>query len=109
MIVTPWQDKLSGDWTRTSDLRVMSPTSYQLLYPAILFEEFTSVGADCQGIGACGSWMSLLPQDLRSGGERIDCFAACGNRVSRLAHLRGKSRVALRLWELADLFVSICG
>ena len=25
----------SGGWTRTSDLRVMSPTSYQLLYPAI--------------------------------------------------------------------------
>ncbi len=25
----------SGDWTRTSDLRVMSPTSYLLLYPAI--------------------------------------------------------------------------
>ena len=25
----------SGDWTRTSDLRVMSPTSYQLLHPAI--------------------------------------------------------------------------
>ncbi len=26
----------SGNWTRTSDLRVMSPTSYLLLYPAIL-------------------------------------------------------------------------
>jgi hypothetical protein len=25
----------SGNWTRTSDLRVMSPTSYLLLYPAI--------------------------------------------------------------------------
>ena len=25
----------SGDWTRTSDLRVMSPTSYLLLYPAV--------------------------------------------------------------------------
>ena len=25
----------SGSWTRTSDLRVMSPTSYLLLYPAI--------------------------------------------------------------------------
>ena len=25
----------SGDWTRTSDLRVMSPTSYLLLYPAM--------------------------------------------------------------------------
>ena len=28
----------SGNWTRTSDLRVMSPTSYLLLYPAILNE-----------------------------------------------------------------------
>ena len=26
----------SGERTRTSDLRVMSPTSYQLLYPAVL-------------------------------------------------------------------------
>ena len=26
----------SGERTRTSDLRVMSPTSYQLLYPAML-------------------------------------------------------------------------
>ena len=26
----------SGGWTRTNDLRVMSPTSYQLLYPAML-------------------------------------------------------------------------
>ena len=25
----------SGDWTRTSDLWVMSPTSYQLLHPAL--------------------------------------------------------------------------
>ena len=25
----------SGNWTRTSDLRVMSPTSYLLLYPVI--------------------------------------------------------------------------
>ena len=25
----------SGDWTRTSDLWVMSPTSYLLLYPAM--------------------------------------------------------------------------
>ena len=31
----------SGNWTRTSDLRVMSPTSYLLLYPAIcIFKEF---------------------------------------------------------------------
>ena len=29
----------SGNWTRTSDLRVMSPTSYLLLYPAILFQK----------------------------------------------------------------------
>ena len=28
----------SGGRTRTSDLRVMSPTSYQLLYPAVLLE-----------------------------------------------------------------------
>ena len=27
----------SGDTTRTCDLRVMSPTSYQLLHPAIYF------------------------------------------------------------------------
>ena len=27
----------SGGRTRTSDLRVMSPTSYRLLYPAVLF------------------------------------------------------------------------
>ena len=27
----------SGGRTRTSDLRVMSPTSYRLLYPAMLF------------------------------------------------------------------------
>ena len=27
----------SGDWTRTSDLWVMSPTSYLLLYPAIYY------------------------------------------------------------------------
>ena len=31
----------SGNWTRTSDLRVMSPTSYLLLYPAIcIFKEY---------------------------------------------------------------------
>ena len=30
----------SGERTRTSDLRVMSPTSYQLLYSAVL---------DCKG------------------------------------------------------------
>ena len=28
----------SGGRTRTSDLRVMSPTSYQLLYPAVLLD-----------------------------------------------------------------------
>ena len=27
----------SGDWTRTSDLWVMSPTSYQLLHPALFW------------------------------------------------------------------------
>ena len=27
----------SGDQTRTDDLRVMSPTSYQLLHPAIFY------------------------------------------------------------------------
>ncbi len=31
----------SGNWTRTSDLRVMSPTSYLLLYPAILIPKTT--------------------------------------------------------------------
>ncbi len=30
-----WLLLSSGDWTRTSDLWVMSPTSYLLLYPAI--------------------------------------------------------------------------
>ena len=35
---TVWVDLLfcSGGRTRTSDLRVMSPTSYQLLYSAML-------------------------------------------------------------------------
>ena len=32
----------SGNWTRTSDLRVMSPTSYLLLYPAIYRYRFVS-------------------------------------------------------------------
>ena len=31
----------SGSWTRTSDLRVMSPTSYLLLYPAMLVYKYT--------------------------------------------------------------------
>ncbi len=41
LIVNPWvaafrhDRSTSGGWTRTSDLRVMSPTSCQLLYPAI--------------------------------------------------------------------------
>ena len=30
-----WLLLSSGNWTRTNDLRVMSPTSYLLLYPAI--------------------------------------------------------------------------
>ncbi len=29
-----------GDWTRTNDLRVMSPTSYQLLHPAICVRRY---------------------------------------------------------------------
>ena len=33
----------SGDWTRTSDLRVMSPTSYLLLYPAISDGKYTTL------------------------------------------------------------------
>ncbi len=32
----------SGDTTRTCDLRVMSPTSYLLLYPAILDCKYTT-------------------------------------------------------------------
>ncbi len=31
-----WRLLRSGSWTRTSDLWVMSPTSYQLLHPAVL-------------------------------------------------------------------------
>ena len=30
----------SGGRTRTCDLRVMSPTSYQLLYPAIALQKY---------------------------------------------------------------------
>ena len=33
----------SGERTRTSDLRVMSPTSYQLLYPAMLDYKSTDI------------------------------------------------------------------
>ena len=33
----------SGKRTRTSDLRVMSPTSYQLLYPAMLDCKYTHI------------------------------------------------------------------
>ena len=33
----------SGRRTRTSGLRVMSPTSYQLLYPAILDCKYTDI------------------------------------------------------------------
>ena len=32
---SPLRTLCSGNWTRTSDLRVMSPTSYLLLYPAM--------------------------------------------------------------------------
>ena len=35
-VVTDWLFPCSGDTTRTCDLRVMSPTSYQLLHPALL-------------------------------------------------------------------------
>ena len=36
-----WLFKLSsGGRTRTCDLRVMSPTSYQLLYPAIALQKY---------------------------------------------------------------------
>ena len=41
----------SGGRTRTYDLRVMSPTSYQLLYPAML---------DCKGITVFFKKQTLL-------------------------------------------------
>ena len=34
-VVLRWELFCSGDWTRTSDLKVMSLASFQLLYPAI--------------------------------------------------------------------------
>ena len=39
--LTMCSDCLSGSWTRTSDLRVMSPTSYLLLYPVIQLLKYT--------------------------------------------------------------------
>ena len=36
-VVLRWELFSSGDWTRTSDLQVMSLTRFQLLYPAIYF------------------------------------------------------------------------
>lgn len=36
-VVLRWELFCSGDWTRTSDLKVMSLASFQLLYPAIYF------------------------------------------------------------------------
>ena len=50
----------SGGWTRTNDLRVMSPTSYHLLYPA-MFED-TKVGISFEFT----KFFSLLLQILRS-------------------------------------------
>ena len=50
----------SGGWTRTNDLRVMSPTSYQLLYPAMF--ENTKVGISFEFT----KFFSLLLQILRS-------------------------------------------
>ena len=50
----------SGGWTRTNDLRVMSPTSYQLLYPAIFGS--TKVGISFEFT----KFFSLLLQILRS-------------------------------------------
>ena len=50
----------SGGWTRTNDLRVMSPTSYQLLYPAMFGN--TKVGICFE----FAKFFSLLLQILRS-------------------------------------------
>ncbi len=50
----------SGGWTRTNDLRVMSPTSYQLLYPAMFGN--TKVGISFEFT----KFFSLLLQILRS-------------------------------------------
>ena len=36
---------ISGGWTRTSDLRVMSPTSCQLLYPAFLIAPYPALNS----------------------------------------------------------------
>ena len=55
----------SGDRTRTYDLRVMSPTSYQLLHPAIiyLFRNMTFV------VATFTFWMKLLYNFCESGAE----------------------------------------
>ena len=50
----------SGGWTRTNDLRVMSPTSYHLLYPAMFGN--TKVGISFE----FAKFFSLLLQILRS-------------------------------------------
>ena len=50
----------SGGWTRTNDLRVMSPTSYQLLYPAMFGN--TKVGISFEFT----KFFSLLLQIFRS-------------------------------------------
>jgi hypothetical protein len=41
----------SGGRTRTCDLRVMSPTSCQLLHPATVADKTTPVGGGCQAVG----------------------------------------------------------
>jgi hypothetical protein len=43
--------KNSGGRTRTCDLRVMSPTSCQLLHPATVADKTTPVGGGCQAVG----------------------------------------------------------
>ena len=53
----------SGGWTRTNDLRVMSPTSYQLLYPAMFGN--TKVGISFEFT----KFFSLLLQILRSAAQ----------------------------------------
>ena len=58
------QDKHnSGSWIRTNDLRVMSPTSFQLLYPAIIFCQlnFITLSIDSEG----GARTHSLPVNSR--------------------------------------------
>ena len=55
-----------GERIRTNDLRVMSPTSYQLLYPAIfslLFQSLTIIAQHDKGVN------SFLP---------VKCVSAAG-------------------------------